>query len=241
MMTLYGLPHFMMILATIVIIAILMIIIRFLPYVWQNVMIYSLTFLCMAGIFFLHGTHYGTSFDPLNLLRQQLQVCNFNFILLPICLIKRNELGRQYLLCFSMFAALSTFAAYPSDVQNSMWNSVVAMTFWVNHSLIVAIPLLMVAARRLKPQKEYVWPVLMCVFLYFLVAFFGNSILNGFDFNNFQYNYSYTMGPGSIMVLEPFYNMWPMPFMYLLPLAPFILGLLYFFAFIFKKYRVRKF
>lgn len=241
MMTLFGLPHIMMIIATIIIIIVLMIVIAHLPRKWQNFMIYGAVIVCMAGIIFLHLTHYGTTFDIVNLLTQMLQVCNFNLILLPLCLIKKNELGRQYLVYFSMFAAMSTFVAYPSDVQNSMWYSVVTLTFWLNHALIVAVPLMMIASRRLKPKKEYIWKVVLCLIGYFLMAFLGNLILNDFSFENISYNLSYTMGPSTIMILIPLWNLIPIPFVYLLPLLPIFVLLFYLFAYLFRKYEVKEF
>ena len=241
MMTLFGLPHIIMIIVTIIVIAVLMIIIAHVPRMWQDLMLYGAVVICMAGIVFLHMTDYGTTLDPLNLLTQMLQVCNFNLILLPLCLINKNELGRQYLIYFSMFAAMSTFVAYPSNVQNSMWYSTITLTFWFNHSLIVAVPLMMVAARRLKPRKEYIWKVALCLVGYFLMAFLGNLILNNFSFENINYNLSYTMGPSTIMILKPLWNLIPVPFVYLLPLLPIFVLLFYLFALIFKKYKIKEF
>lgn len=240
-MTLFGPTHIMMIIATIIIIITLMIVVAHLSKKGQDIMIYSAVIICMAGIIFLHLTNYGTTFDIVNLLTQMLQVCNFNLILLPLCLIKKNELGRQYLVYFSMFAAMSTFVAYPPDVQKSMWYSVVTLTFWINHSLIVAVPLMMIASRRLKPRKEYIWKVVLCLIVYFLMAFLGNMILNDFDFENITYNLSYTMNPNAVMILKPLWNLIPIPFVYLLPLLPIFVLLFYLFAFLFRKYEVREF
>jgi len=219
------------------VIAVLMIIVSKVSYKWQCVMIYSAVILCMIGIAFLHLTHYGTSFDIKNFGIQMFQVCNFNFILLPLCLIKKNELARQYLFYFSMPCALSTFVAYVSEVENSMWYSTVTLTFWINHLLIVAVTLMMVAARWLKPQKKYVLWVSLCVLLYFLMAFVANYALNGWSISG-PHNHSYTMSAGSIMILVPLFKLIPIPFVYLLPLLPIFALIFYIESLIFKNYQV---
>ena len=241
MMTLFSFTHIMMVLATIFVISLLMFIVSKLSRLGQDILIYTAVFVCMGGIIFLHLTRYGTTFNLHNLLRQMLQVCNFNLILLPLSLIKKNELARQYLLFFSMFAAASTFVTYPSDVQNSMWYSPVTLTFWLNHSLIVAVPLMMVASRRLKPKKEYLFKVTLCLVGYFMFAHLGNLVLNTINFGSANYNFSYTMSDGGIMVLKPLWDLIPVPFVYLLPLLPAICLLFYLFTLMFQKYEVREF
>ena len=94
MMTIGGTAHILMLLASILIVATLMIIVTRVSYKAQCAIIYSAVILCMLGILFLHLTHYGTTLDFKNFFVQMFQVCNFNFILLPLCLIKKNELGR---------------------------------------------------------------------------------------------------------------------------------------------------
>lgn len=240
MMTIGGTAHILMIVASIILLAILMIVVAKVPYKWQCIMIYSAVALCMFGILFLHLTHYGTRLDFANFFAQMFQVCNFNFILLPLCLIKKNELARQYLFYFSMFAALSTFVSYPGDVEGSMWYSVVTLNFWLDHFLIVAVAMMMLSARWLKPKKEYALWVLLCVIAYFLVALFANYALNGWNIEG-RHNHSYTMDPGGVMVLQWMYNLIPIPFVYLLPLAPVLLGLFYLLSLAFSKYKVKDF
>ncbi len=239
MMTIGGTAHILMLVATAVIIILLVILVSKVSFKWQCVVIHSCVLICMIGIVFLHLTHYGTRIDFKNFFGQMFQVCNFNFILLPLCLIKKNELARQYLLYFSMFAAASTFVSYPSDVQNSMWYSIVTMNFWIDHAMVVAVALLMVAARWTKPQMKYVLWTTLCVVGYFLLAFVANCGFNGWAIQG-AYNYSYTMNAGEIMVLKPLYKLIPIPFVYLLPLIPALIGLFYLFALMFKRYQVKQ-
>lgn len=236
-MTIGGTAHILMILSSIVISVALFLVVKYSKEKIQNIIIYTLTFICVFGIFFLHGTHYFTDFDLPNLMIQMLQVCNFNFILLPLCLFKRNELARQYLFYFSMPMALSTFVTYPSDVEGSMWYSVVTLTFWSNHLLIGLIPFLMIATKKFKPRKDYVLKVSACVFGYFAIAFMGNIILNNFDFNNIVHNHSYTMGADSIMILKPMFALIPIPFVYLIPILFVLTFIFWLESKLFEKYK----
>lgn len=237
MMTIGGTAHILMLVATLLIIVILMFIVAKSKKIVQDIIITFFIALGTFGIFFLHGLHRGTQFDILNLLRQMLQVCNFNFILLPICLFKKNEICRQYLFFFSMPAALSTFVAYPSDVQQAMWYDIVCLNFWIDHACIVIVPLLMIASKRFKPEQKYVKIILICVVAYFLMAFVGDWALNEFSFENIHYNYSYTMNDGGIMVLKPIYKLIPIPFVYLLPLAVPLYFIFWLEAYCFKNYQ----
>lgn len=238
MMTIGGIPHVLMILISFVVGISLFFVVKYSSKKVQNLIIGLAILVCVMGIFFLHGTHYGTSFDLKNLLIQMLQVCNFNFILLPLCLFKRNELARQYLFFFSMPMALSTFVSYPSDVEGSMWYSIKCLTFWINHFLIAIIPLLMIATKRFKPRREYVLKVVLCILCYFLIAFIGNYVLNGFSIDG-PHNHSYTMESGAIMLLKPIYNLIPIPFVYLLPVGPVLFVLYLFITKMFENYKTK--
>ena len=236
MMTIGGSAHILMLLASIIIVATLMIIVARVSYKAQCAIIYSAVILCMLGIVFLHLTHYGTTLDFKNFFVQMFQVCNFNFILLPLCLIKKNELGRQYLFFFSMPCALSTFVTYVSDVEQSMWYSIVTLNFWIDHLLVVAVTLMMISARWFKPQIKYVPWVCLCMLVYFGCCFFANFTLNGWQING-PHNHSYTMGPDEIMILVPLFKLIPIPFVYLLPLLPACALLFYLVALCFKKFK----
>ncbi len=238
MMNIGGTAHILMLIASLIIVIGLMFLVSRISYKWQCVIIHSLVLLGMFGIAFLHLTHYGTTLDFKNFFEQMFQVCNFNFILLPLCLIKKNELARQYLFFFSMPSAASTFVAYPSDVANSMWYSVVTLNFWLDHLIVILVALLMISAKWYKPQTKYVPWVVLCVLAYFLVCFFANFAFNGWQMEG-PHNHSYTQNGGDIMILKPLYKLIPLPFVYLLPLLPIITGLFYVEALCFKKYKIK--
>ena len=237
LMSIGGVAHMLMVFASIVISIVLFFVVKKSKEKVQNAIIYTLVGICAFGIFFLHCTKYFTDFDLGDFLIQMLQVCNFNFILLPFCLFKKNELARQYLFLFSMPMALSTFVSYPSDVEGSMWYSVVCLTFWINHFLIALIPILMVATKRFKPRREYLLKVMLCIFIYFSIAFIGNYVLNDFSING-AHNHSYTMGADSIALLIPLYDAIPIPFVYLLPMGGLLLFVYWIVVKLFNNYSV---
>lgn len=235
MMTIGGTAHILMVIASIIFSVLMFIVVFKAKEKVQNIIISVVGLTAVFGIFFLHGTHYFTDLDFYNLGKQMFQVCNFNFILIPLALFKRNELARQYLFYFSMPAALSTFVTYPSDVEGSMWFSIITMTFWVNHLFISLTPILMVASKRFKPKIEYIPKVLICICLYFLAAFAFNYISNGWSVAG-DSNLSYTMDAGSIMILKPLFKLIPIPYIYLLPLLVPIALIYFLVALAFKKY-----
>lgn len=238
MMTIGGTAHILMLVFSIAFIAIMMFIVSKVSYKWQCVIIHSFVLIAMLGILFLHLTRYGTTLDFQNFFEQMFQVCNFNFILLPLCLIRKNELARQYLFFFSMPSAASTFVAYPSDVANSMWHSIVTLNFWIDHLMVVLVALLMLSARWFKPQTKYIVWVIVCILVYFLACFLANYALNGWQMTG-PHNHSYTQNDGDIMVLKPFFKLIPIPFVYLLPIVPIITLLFYLESLCFKKYKIK--
>ena len=238
MMIMGGPAHFGLIVASIILTVILVIIVAKTNIKVQNFIITFIGLTAVLGIFFLHGTHYFTDLDLQNLGRQMFQVCNFNFILIPIALFKRNELARQYLFFFSMPSALSTFVTFPAGMEKLMWYSVPALTFWINHLFCALTPILMVASRMFKPQIKYVPKVLICMLLYFGSAFLANYAINGWSIEG-NSNLSFTMNASSVMVLKPLFNLIPIPFVYLLPLLPAFAIIFYLIALAFKKYKLK--
>ena len=93
MMELGGTAHILMVLASIIIGVSLFLIVKHSSRKVQNIIIYLAASMCVFGIFFLHGTRYFTDITLDNLLIQQLQVCNFNFILRKF---QRNNVNLQY-------------------------------------------------------------------------------------------------------------------------------------------------
>lgn len=236
MMTVGGVAYFCMLAASVLVTVLLYLWIRHADEKQQNIILVTVAAIGTVGIFCMHATHTFTAWEFDNLAIQMLQVCNFNFILLPLCLIKKCELARQYMI-FSAIAAASALVAYPGDIEASMWYELRTLNYWTDHLIVTMFPVLLYATGRFKPRREYVGKVLVALFCYFLIAFVGNYLLNGCSFDG-HHNHSYTMRSGSVMILKPLYALIPVPFVYLLPLAPFVYLLFWLLARLFRRHQV---
>ena len=209
------------------------------PKLCQSIMIILGAFLCAGLIFFSCGM--GLSFENgvnwTSLARQMLQVCLFNMILVPLMLVPKFELARQYSAMFSMFAAMTTFVSIPDYFANYQWYDKQIWSFWGLHVFAVAVPLWMLAARRLKPQKKYVLPVVVCVFAYFTVVYVISEILMKEGLMTVETSHSFIYKSGHTFPLKQLYDLIGVPYFYLLPLLPVLYGFDYLFAWLFRNYK----
>ena len=225
-MTAYGAVHLIFLAATLAFFAAGWFIVPKIGRIAQNVLFVALAVLCCGGIFFRYGMEleWTGKIDLGTLSMQMLQVCNFNFILLPLMLVPRFELARQYACMFSMAAAVTTFLSPSASWAGLPWYGGTILNSWLNHTFAVALPLFMMAARRLKPQKKYVWRVLACVFVYFTVVAAISLLLIKRGIITAETSFSFVFDTGGIAVLEGLYKLIPAPYFYLWPLLP-VLGL----------------
>ena len=117
-----------------------------------------------------------------------------------------------------MTAALTTFLSPSSSWAQLPWYSATVLNSWLNHTFAVALPLFMMAARRLKPQKNYVLPVLGCVFLYFTVAAGVSWLLILKGVITRENSFSFIFSTDGIPFFELLYRLIPLPYFYLYPL-----------------------
>ena len=198
--------------------------------------------LCAGGIFFRYGM--GLSFEGgftwKTLGMEMLQVCNFNFILVLLMLIPKFELARQYSIFFSMFAASTTLVSLQSNWATMNWYDLTIMNSLINHVFIIAVPLWMLAARRLKPRKEYIWTVAGSVFIYMtVVAIIVTVLMNNGIITEKPPHYSFIYDTYGIEVLDFLYWIIPYPYFYLYPLGPLMVAFFYFLAWAFRNYEVK--
>ena len=214
-----------------------------LPKLAQKILIVSAALLCAGLIFFTCGM--GLTFEGgvnwKGLARQMLQVCQFNMILMPLMLIPKFELARQYSVMFSMFAATTTFLSVSDFLANYDWRHPAVWTFWLYHALAVAVPLWMIASRRLKPQKKYVLPVAICVFAYFTVVYIVSEILMDAGLMTVATSHSFIYKSGHTFPLKQLYDLIGIPYFYLWPLIPVLYGFDRALAWAFKNYRVESY
>lgn len=209
---------------------------------WQNVMIVVGALLCAGGIFFRYGM--GLSFDGgftwKTLALEMLQVCNFNFILVLLMLIPKFELARQYSIFFSMFAASTTLVSLQSNWATMNWYDLTIMNSLINHVFIIAVPLWMLAARRLKPRRKYIWKVALGVFVYMtVVATIVTVLMKKGVITDPTPHYSFIYDTYGIGIFEWLYELIPYPYFYLLPLAVPMVAFFYFLAWAFRNYEVK--
>ncbi len=181
------------------------------------------TILTMAGIFYRYG-YSKTNGLTLNVLaRQMLQVCNFNFVLLPLCLFKKNEVLRQYLFYFAMFGASTVFLSYANVLTTKQWNDPIVINFWLNHMFCVCASLTMFSSNYFTLRKDYIPKVFLTLFIYFTLSFIGNYYLVNYKDLPIESTFSFIYNPGGIPLFELFYKIIPYPYFYLYLNIPFLL------------------
>lgn len=210
---------------------------------WQNVMFAIGAIMAAGGIFFRYGM--GLSFDGgftfQTLAMQMMQVCNFNLILVLLMLVPRFELARQYSVFFSMFAAFTTLVSIPNVWENYHFLDLQVLNSWLNHVFDIALPMWMIAARRLKPRREYVWKVGACVFGYFTVVAAISTLLIHLGVMTAAHSYSFIFTTDGIGIFELLRSWIPLPYFYLYPIFPLMIGFFYLWAWVFRKYEVEPF
>jgi hypothetical protein len=233
--------HLVLLMATVAFVALTMFLASKLPRRWQNVLFIAGAVLCAGGILWRYG--FNMSLSPLRfhadtLLIQMLQVCNFNLVLVLLMLVPKFELARQYSIMFSMFAAATVMLSIPSRFANDAWYSPDFLNFWLNHVFAIALPLWMLAAGRLKPQKKYILPVAGCVVAYFLIVYGCTEWLHAAGKLAESTTFSYVYDPAGVGLLEWMYKLIPVPCFYLAPLIPPMLGFFWGLVWLLRKYAV---
>ena len=245
-MKLLGLSHVVMLLVTAALITGVAFVLRKCSRRVQNIVFVATAVLCSLGIFYRYamGLSFSGGIHLRTLALQMLQVCNFNFLLMPLVLIPRCKIVRQYVLYFSMFSAATTLFSPAGSWSTLAWYAPTILNSWINHALIVALPIWMMAAGRLRPEHKYVLPVMGCVVGYYTAAYGISALLIEKGVLTVATSHSFIYEPGGIGVLELFYRLIPYPYFYLYPLIP-LLALFFFtfsqcFTFIERKLAAKK-
>ena len=207
-------------------------------YKGQNRMFNLAAIMCCASLFFRFPMQnsFTKGLKMEALFESWLQVCNFNFVLLPLMLLPKLEIARQYSIFFALPSAISGIIG--CSFENNNWYDAEVMSYWLYHIFAIAMPLWMLAARRLKPQKKYVLKSGLCVFGYFTVVAIILAILVNTGVFPRDIGYSFIYNTSGIAVFEWLYTLIPVPYFYLYPVFPVVVLLFYFVAWAFKKYEV---
>ncbi len=197
-----------------------------LPRKWQNVTFVIAAVLGSLGVFFRYAMNLsfndGLRLDTLII--QMLQVCNFNFILLPLMLIPRCEIARQYSVFFSMFAASTTLFSVPASLAGYEWYDAIVLNFWFNHVFAIALPIWMIAAKRLRPDRRYIPLVSGCVFAYFTLVYLLTEGLMALGILPLGSSFSYVHDPKGMPLLTQLHELIGLPYVHLLPVFPILIG-----------------
>ncbi len=241
-MTIASLPHILFLLAAVAFMAGSMWVLSKLPRRWQNVMFVIAVLVCSGLLFFQNAMGLKLDREPnwRGLAMSWLQVCSFNFILVWLMLIPRCELARQYSVFFSMFAASTTLFALLPEWANRPWYHISIVTCLTHHLFAIVVPLWMVATRRLKPRKEYIWKVTACVFVYMTaVAIIVTILMKQGVITNPKPAYSFIYNTTGVPVFDWLWKLIPVPYFYLYPLGPVMVGFFYLLAWLFRNYEVK--
>ena len=233
----FSIEHICLLLATITFLAVSCFAVSKMKRKWQNVMFIIAAVLGAGGIFFRYAMNlsFGGELRFDILFTQILQVCNFNLILLPLMLVPKFELARQYSIYFSMFASCITLLSIPESCAIYEWNDPAMLSFWFNQVFAIALPLWMLAAERLIPQRRYIPHVSLAVFCYFTLVYAIGSVLFALQANVFGCAMSYVFNPYGMPVLTFFYELVGDPYVYLLPITPFLIGFFYIWSIPFNR------
>lgn len=218
-MTVGSPSHIILFLITAAFMALSSIAVSKMPRRWQDVMIVISVLICSGCLFyrFAMGLSWegGITLEPL--LLQQLQVCNFNFILLPLMLVPRFKILRQYSFYFSMFAASTTLFALNSRWGGLPWYAPTVFNSWLYHSFAIICPLWMFASGRLRPERKYILPVSGCVFGYFTAVYIISEVLIKAGIITEETSFSYIYNTDGIPILDTFHKWIDVPYFHLYP------------------------
>lgn len=158
-----------------------------------------------------------------------LQLCNINMFIIPLAVIFKNK----YLLSFGFYVApLAAIMAITFPELAFTNNSIFLMRnigFYGTHSVIAIMGILLFSLGYIKPNVKDFIPLTLAATVLSLFAFLINLLL--FSITNVETNYFFTMHTSDISLLNLFYNLIPVKYIYLLP----ALGILIAYVLIFNS------
>ena len=144
-----------------------------------------------------------------------LQLCNINMFLFIIAVITKNK----YITIFSAYVApLGALMALIFPDTNFTGNSIFLprnIGFYGTHGIIFIMGILMFTLGYLKPKFKNIVLLIPCAAVISFGAFLINIILTAVS--NVETNYFYTMSTDGISLLDLFWKLIPVKYLYLLP------------------------
>lgn len=144
-----------------------------------------------------------------------LQLCNINMFLIPIGVYKKNK----YLLTFSFYIApLGALMALLFPDINFINNNIFMLRnigFYGTHIIIFAMGMILAPLGYVEPKIKNIPVLLISAAVLSLGAFLINLLLTWIT--KVEVNYFYAMNPSGISILELFWSLIPIKYLYLLP------------------------
>lgn len=208
----------------------------FLPRLKKKYQLLTFWFLAISTTFVILWRfiiHYEqTTIDVL--FRLTLQVCNFNFLILPLACIRKFKFPKHYLLFVQALGALFMFFAGDGFKTSGKIYDFDIITYWYYHWVPIALPIFMIACKEFTPKRKYIIPTFLALLGYFYLVTVGNSHLMAHRGYNISNTYSSVFYSENSSLLSALYDFIPVPMLYLLPIFLFSLVNSYIITYIFE-------
>lgn len=150
-----------------------------------------------------------------------LELCNMNIFITLIALIINKKFLNNYLYYVSLVGGMIPLLVFPDCHMITAGRNIFHYMFfdyWIIHTHLVAIPIVMIATKMFRPSiKQVPWVLLTTLCIYF-VCFIASITLR--NFKSFEgANYMYTMNHNNLPILKQLYDLIGIPFVYGLPIA----------------------
>ena len=153
-------------------------------------------------------------------------MCNINALLIPIALITKNKKIANLLLLWSIGALIALIVNH--QAQNFKLFSLTFFQYYLSHTFEFGIPILIFALKIIPLDNKTIPSTLLISLVILIVIHFINLFLNEYiqrnDIRDYKgdliiVNYMFTIKPDN-PALQFFYNLIPVPLLYLLPIFP---------------------
>lgn len=235
----WGIAHFLVLFFAIIFIVAGCIFLPKLKPKYQNAFFWLFALSCTFVIlwrFIIYYEHY--SIDVL--FRITLQVCNFNYFILPLACIKKFKFVKHYLFFTQAQGALFMFFAGDGFVASAKVYDLGTITYWYYHWVPIAFPIFMIACKQFYPERKYILPNFVATLGYYYIVTIGNNHLmkhRGYDIIS---TFSNTYQTSGNSILSALYAFLPVPTLYLVPVFLFCLINCYIVTYIFEIIRESK-
>ena len=153
-------------------------------------------------------------------------MCNINALLIPIALITKNKKIGNLLLLWSVGALIALIVNH--SAANFELLSITFLQYYLSHTFEFGIPILIFALKLIPLDAKTIPSTLLISLCILIVVHFINLGLNKYiEINDLRdwkgdlivVNYMFTIKPDN-PALQFFYNLIPIPFLYVLPIFP---------------------